>query len=109
MAKPPRLDRRDQVDRALDGGRKRIDRRGQAAAVEQQGGDVAELDARLGKVRDGADQRLELVIGAGHTLALGQLGDAGLLALARLRFALFAGSSAPFGATLRFASAQMLR
>ena len=59
------LDRRDQVDRSGHAIRKRVDRTGQADAVEQQRRDVAIQDSGLGKVRYGADQRLQLV-GTGH-------------------------------------------
>jgi hypothetical protein len=50
--------------RTFAGHRRRepIDRFGEARPVEQQGADVAELDARLGMIRDGADQRLKVSI-----------------------------------------------
>ena len=63
--KTPRLDRRDQINRLIDCRAQRVDRRGQAGAVEQQSRDVAKLDSRLGEVRNSADQRLQFV-GAGH-------------------------------------------
>ena len=44
-----RLDAGDEVGLVLDPEGEPLDRRGEALRVEQQGGDVAELDARLGK------------------------------------------------------------
>ena len=103
-----RLDRRDQVDgrsTTLSASASTVSAK--PVAVEQQGGDVAELDSRLGKVRDGADQRLQFVVGAGH--ARHSYSSIPAFLLARVRLALLSGSSGPTGATLRFASAQMLR
>jgi hypothetical protein len=58
-----RLDAGDQV-RALarDQRGDAIDRFGEAGSVEQQGADVAEVDARLGMIRDGADQRPQVSV-----------------------------------------------
>jgi hypothetical protein len=42
----PRLDRGDEIGLLLDRASEPLDRRREAAPVEQQGGDVAELDAQ---------------------------------------------------------------
>ena len=61
-----RLDRRDQVDRRVDGRRHRLDRGGQASRVKQQRRDVAKLDSGLGEIRDRADQRLQFIGASDH-------------------------------------------
>jgi hypothetical protein len=40
-----------------------VDALGKAGGIADQRGDVAELDARLGKVGDGADQRHKVEVG----------------------------------------------
>ena len=88
-----RLDRRDEVGRLPYPRRQRLDRGGEAARVEEQGGDVAKLDARPGEVRDGTDQCLEL----------GLVQASSPSALAASRFAIFSGSSTPVRRTARLA------
>jgi len=86
-----RLDRGDQVRRLPDPRRQPLDRRREAARVEEQGGDVAELDAGPGVVRDGPDQRLEVRL----------VQPSSPSALAASRFAIFSGSSIPVRRTAR--------
>jgi hypothetical protein len=52
------LDSGDEVGRCGHQGRETLDRRGETARIEQQGGDVAKLDPGPWEIRDGADQRL---------------------------------------------------
>ena len=66
-----RLDAGDLVDLAAGPGLHQfVDRAAEGARVAQQRGDVAEHDAGLGIVRDGADRGLEVVLegrrGHGH-------------------------------------------
>lgn len=89
------LDRGDEIGFLPDARRQPLDRGGEAARVEEEGGDVAELDARLGKVRDRANEGPEI------RAEIRLVQPSSPSALAASRFAMFSGSSTPVRRTAR--------
>ena len=65
-----RLDAGDQVEPGAGGRGEPVDARREAAAVEEQGGDVAEQDARVGVIGHGANERSEVVVHAAPPFTL---------------------------------------
>jgi hypothetical protein len=67
---PAGVDAGDQLRLFGHGARQPLDRGGEAARIEQQRRDVSELDAGLGKIRDGADESAQIRIVLGHATIL---------------------------------------